>query len=141
MNTWQEVLDGDITLDEYIYALAKQAVDKDTALHALVDKTVSQIQTDTKTAEERVAELEFEKLVQQNALMGGVLPKAVHHIAASAAELFELRDGMLRVKNGETNPNDPLTPLTFDVWLKEFRKDHDFLFAKGTGIPSSQVGP
>ena len=45
-----------------------------------------------------------------------------------ASERFELRDDALKVKDGETDPHDPLAPLSFEAWLWEFRKEHEFLF-------------
>jgi hypothetical protein len=46
------------------------------------------------------------------------------------AGLFEIGDNTLVVRNGETHPPNPPVPLTFDMWLKEFRKEPDFLFVK-----------
>jgi hypothetical protein len=116
-----------MTRDEMV-AYVNQVVEE--LLAKPVAKAFDGMNADTERAERRIAELEFEKLVQQNALMGGVLPKAVPYIASSAAALFELRDGMLTVRNGETDPGDPLVPLTFDVWLRELRKEQAFLFTK-----------
>jgi len=52
------------------------------------------------------------------------------YVSEDAWKVIELRENALVVRNGETDPGDPLTPLTFDVWLKGFRREHDFLFAK-----------
>ena len=122
--TRDEILKSGLTLEQYVNQCVEELLAKPVAT------AIEGMQAETQRAERRIAELEFEKLVQQNAIYGGVLPRAVPYIASSAAELFELRDGMLTVKNGETDPGDPLTPLTFEVWLKEFREEHDFFFTK-----------
>ncbi len=95
-----------------------------------VEHHLARIREDRTAAERRIAELDFDRLVRENALLGGVLPKAVEHIAASARELFELRDNAIAIRNGETEPGDPLTPLRFDTWLQQQRKELGFLFVK-----------
>ena len=74
------------------------------------------------------ARLEFEARVARHALLGGVRPSAVQFVVPLASERFELRDDALKVKDGETDPHDPLAPLSFEAWLWEFRKEHEFLF-------------
>jgi hypothetical protein len=51
-------------------------------------------------------------------------------IVPDVRKLFDIRDNALKVRNGATMPGDPLTPLTFDAWIAERRKDAPFLFVK-----------
>jgi hypothetical protein len=123
--TWDEFLASDLTLEQYVAERVQAAV-ADLPIAA----TTARIESETAAAERRIAELEFEKLVDQNARLGGVIPTAVPLIVSDVRKLFEMRENALVVRNGETMPGDPLTPLTFEVWLQEFRKDHEFLFVK-----------
>jgi hypothetical protein len=95
-----------------------------------VEQSIDRIAAERAAAEQRIAELEYEKLVRDVAVRGGVLPKAVDWIVHDVRELFEIRDGALKVRNGETMPGDPLTPLTFEAWLASRRKEAPFLFVK-----------
>jgi hypothetical protein len=99
-------------------------------LQRRADAVIDGIRSDREAAERKITVLEFERLVRENAVLGGVLPKAVKYIVEDVRELFELRDNALVVRNGETNPGDPLTPLSFEVWLRELRKKHEYLFVK-----------
>jgi hypothetical protein len=95
-----------------------------------VDEAIDQIAADRAAAEQRLAELEYEKLVRDVAVRGGVLPRAVDFIVPDVRKLFEVHGNALTVRNGATMPGDPLPPLTIDAWLLERRKDVPFLFGK-----------
>jgi hypothetical protein len=44
----------------------------------------------------------------------------VDFIIEGTGQVFELCDGVLHPRNGQTHPGDPLTPLRFDVWMKDY---------------------
>jgi hypothetical protein len=99
-----------------------------------VETAADHIRAQTEATERRVAELEFEKLVTQQALFGGVQPKAVRFVVASAAEMFELRGSTLAARNSLTEPGDPLAPLSFDTRLSELLKGQRLLVREGRAI-------
>lgn len=129
MMTWEEFLDSDLSFEDYIRPAVEEGVAKAMA-ETPVDRAIDHIKAETAAAEQRLAELEYEKLVRDVAVRGGVLPQAVHWIVPDVRKLFEIRDNALVVRNGATMPGDPLTPLTFEAWLAEQRKDVPFLFVK-----------
>jgi hypothetical protein len=119
---WTAFVDSDLSFEEY---LKKRVQD------ALAELPMARVEdTDIAAAERRIAELEFEKLVDQNARLGGVIPTAVPLIVPDVAKLFEMRDNALRPRNGQTMPGDPLSSLTFEAWLQEYKKTMGFLFTK-----------
>ena len=99
-------------------------------LQPRVDAAIARLDAEIEQSRRRVAELEFEKLVAQNARLGGVIPSAATLLVPDVAKLFEMREGALVVRNGETMPGDPLMPLTFEAWLEEKRKQLPLLFVK-----------
>lgn len=55
---------------------------------------------------------------------------AVPYVLSDAVRVFTLVENKLVPRNRETDPGDPLSPLTFDVWLQQLRKERHFLFDK-----------
>jgi len=115
--------------DDYISSLARAEIAKHLAAMEY-EKTLERHRQATAAAEQRIAEIEFDNLVRDNALYGGVVPTATKYSVRGARELFEIRDGILHPRNGQTQPGDPCAPLTFDTWLQEQRKTEPHLFTK-----------
>jgi hypothetical protein len=121
-----------MTTDELIAKLAREEIAKQLAATAF-EATLEAHRQATAVAERRTAEIEFDNLVRDNAIYGGVIPTAAKYFVRDARELFEIRDGILHPRNGETQPGDPCAPLTFDTWLQEQRKDVPYLFTLESG--------
>jgi hypothetical protein len=129
--TYREFLDSDLTFQEWLEATVHAEVERRTAaIQPRLDALVATADAAMQTAEQRVAELEFDRLVRENAILGHVIPTAAKYFVRDAAELFIIRDGILSPRNGQTLPNDPLSPLTFEAWLQEQRKTEPYLFTK-----------
>ena len=129
--TWDEFMKSDLTFEQWIGQLARDEVARQTAdIQPRLDALAGAADVAAQTAEQRIAELEFDRLVRENAILGHVVPTAAKYFVRDAAELFELRDGILRPRNGQTQPGDPLSPLTFETWLAEHRKTESYLFVK-----------
>lgn len=112
--------------DAWIAARVRKGLEE--ALGDQYPDVLEAIHAEREAAERRIAELEFERVVRDTAIYGGVLPRAVNFIIEDARQVFELREGILRPRNGQTDPGDPLTPLQFEVWLKDQRERRSFLF-------------
>jgi hypothetical protein len=67
---------------------------------------------------QRLANATFRDLVIDEAILHGVTPRAVRFVITAAREHFELTDDGLVAKNGRTDPNDPLVPLSVGTWLE-----------------------
>jgi hypothetical protein len=84
------------------------------------------------TAEEQLAQLKaetrFRDLIEREALMTDVMPRAIRHVVRDAADVFELKDDQLVPKHGDTDPGDPLTPLSPSRWLQQLKTKEPFLF-------------
>lgn len=111
----------------------KELAERLAAAEARADALVAEQAERTKASERRIAELEFEALAVQNARLGGVVPGGEKWLMSDIAQLFEARENMLVVKNGETSRFDPLQPLPFEEWLEDRRKELPFLFVKREG--------
>lgn len=123
--TYKEFLESDRTLDDWIGELVRAEFAKQMA-DLPVEATLDAIRADTAAAEQQVAESEFNRVVLHQAVLHGVIASAVRFLVPDVRRLFELRDGILSPRNGETLPGDPLTPLTFEAWLAEQRKELPF---------------
>jgi hypothetical protein len=121
--TWDDVIDTDADLDDYL-------TDRLQPLEERLEKVLARTAANIADTERKLAESEFERLVGENARLGSVIPGAEKFFMADAAKLFELRENALVVRNGETMPGDPLTPLTFQAWLHGKRGEWGFLFKK-----------
>lgn len=125
MSEWDE----NKSLDENVAAMVAESFAKALA-ETPVEDGIQNIKAGTADAEQRIAALEYDRLAREVALFGGVLPRAVKHVVRDIQELFDLRDNALVVRNGQTMPGDPLTPLSIEVWLEEQRRLTPFLFGK-----------
>ena len=67
---------------------------------------------------ERLSKARFRDLITEHALLHGVIPQAVRYAVREAEEVFELQEGALVPRDGATDPNDPLSPLTPARWLQ-----------------------
>jgi hypothetical protein len=61
--------------------------------------------------------------------MHDVRPAAIRHVVRDAETVFELQGDALEPKNGETDPGDPLTPLSPSRWLQQLKSSEPYLFA------------
>src|SRR5687767_13886883 len=81
------------------------------------------------TVEQQLAQAQFRELVAEHALLHGVRPQSVRHVVRDAEAVFELRDGRLVARDGQTDPGDPLGPLTPACWMQQLAKTDGYLFA------------
>src|SRR5258708_61094 len=70
----------------------------------------------------KLAEARFFEQVSRAAMAAGADPRYVRYVVRDAEEVFELKDGALVAKNGATDPNDPLTPLSPTRWLQDYAR-------------------
>lgn len=85
--------------------------------------------TPPETPEQQLAALRFREEMRVHALLHDVAPAAVRHVLADAAEVFTLNeDGALVPKHGQTDPGDPLSPLTPARWLERLAQTDGYLF-------------
>jgi hypothetical protein len=77
----------------------------------------------------RLDQARFQEMVASAAIASGVRPRAVRLVVRDAASQFELRDGVLAPRHDETDPSDPLSPLSITRWLEGLRATDGYLFA------------
>jgi len=83
-------------------------------------------------AAQRLHAAAFRERVTEECLLHGVHARAVRHLVRAAEDVFELKDDALVPNAQQTNPSDPLEPLTPRMWLEGLAKDEPFLFARPT---------
>jgi hypothetical protein len=93
---------------------------------AAAAEAANRVAAERTAAERRIAELEYEKLVRDCAVRGGVLPQAVDWCPRRARAVRHTGQR----PEGAHRGGDPLSPLTFEAWLAERKKDVPFLFVK-----------
>ena len=72
----------------------------------------------------------FRQLVSEEALLHGVRPQAVRFVLRDAETVFTLKDDALVPAHGQTDPSDPLSPLTPALWFQQLAKSDGYLFAQ-----------
>jgi hypothetical protein len=76
----------------------------------------------------RLRQAMFREQIGEAAINAGVRPRAVKHVIRDAADQFALREGQLVPKHGQTDPADPLAPLTPASWLRQLASTDPYLF-------------
>lgn len=104
----------------------------DAKIAAEVAKAVTPVEEQLATARRQVAaatdRTRFRDLMEREALRHRVLPQSLRHVLRDAEEMFTLKEGAIVPKDGQTEPGDPLVPLSPSSWLAELREKEPFLF-------------
>jgi hypothetical protein len=117
--------------DRTIEEMAKDSVARFLAEHeAERNKNAPPPPTTEQQIEARLAQTRFRELVTNEALLHGVRPHATRHVLRDAEAVFTLKDGTLVPRHGQTDPSDPLSPLTPARWFQDLAKTDDYLFAE-----------
>ena len=126
MKSWDDFLaDTSLTLDDFVAEHVRAALPEQP-----IAETIERIKADTAAAHRQSEALDYEKAAREALLRGGVLPRAVDLMVGDVQEVFDLHDGSLVARNRQTDPADPLAPLTVERWLEGRRAHLSFLFVK-----------
>ncbi len=122
--TWPEFMASDLTLEDYIaQEVAASMAAHEAARRAATEPTVEQ------QLQQRLDAARLRELVTQEALLADVRPSAVRFVVRDAEEQFALQDDALVPRHGQTDPGDPLRPLSPRVWLAQLAQSAPALFA------------
>jgi hypothetical protein len=113
---------------------------KDGELQAAIDAAMKPVKDELaaerqkrEAAEEAARESTFTNLVTQHATKFNVKSNSVRHVVREARDVFELKDGRLVPKPGQTHPSDKLKDLTPEAWFEHLQVTDDNLFAESAG--------
>ncbi len=113
--------------DKTIQAMADASVARYLADHEAAQRAAA---PPTQTPEQHLAAAQFRMAITEQALLHGVHPTAVRLVLPEAEDVFELHSGAVVPRNGQTDPGDPLAPLTPERWLQGLATTDAYLFAE-----------